>query len=208
MSTNWAPSNEAARKERFWRTAPQDPTKLHKQHGVPYFRPGHDRVLMPSSFMPVGEHAGKQMQAVSASYLVWVDDQPWSRQWVGWAPVTDFIDRFIRSDAETLAAIDFPYPRFYLTELAPPKPSDPQIPAFRAGIARLYTDPGHANEDLLHAFAVGCLHLRTNTYHRGAPPYYDVTVGKHCSALRNGAQLATFQQQRSSAGEWRNHFAK
>ena len=175
---------------------------------MPYFRRGHDRVLMPDDFMPLGTHAGKHLRAVPVDYLLWVDDQPWSRQWTPWQPVHDFIERFIRSDADTLEAIDFPDPRFYLTELAPPKPSDPQIPAFRAGIARLYTDPGHANEDLLHAYAIGCLNLRTTSYQRGAPPYYELTVGKHSTALRTGCHLATPEQYSTTRQDWQAWFAR
>lgn len=188
MSTHWSPSNEQARKERFWRTAPPDPTKVHKQNGVPYFRPGHDRVLMPSSFMPVGEHAGKQMQAVPAAYLVWVDDQPWAKAWTPWQPVHDFIDRFIRSDDDTLAAIDFPMPEFYVGPLHQPIDSrDRGLPCFRDGAARLWVRAAEPHQDLLHAFAVGCLNLKVTSYNRGYPPHYLLTAGKRSTALRNGA---------------------
>lgn len=206
MSTNWQPTNEAARKERFWRTAPVDPTRPFKKAGIPYRKPGSS-FLTPSNFMPVGEHAGKQMQAVPPAYLLWVDDQKWSRTWTGWSTVHDFIDRYIRCDSDALESFDLPpEPFLFLTALKAPSAGDPQIPAFRAGIAKLYTLPGHQYEDLLHAFACGCLNLRTTAYNRGAPPYYQLTVGKHSTALRQGATLTTTEQFTTTRQDWQAWF--
>jgi hypothetical protein len=102
--------------------------------------------------------------------------------------VHDFIDRFIRSDDDTLAAIDFPMPEFYVGPLHQPIDSrDRGLPCFRSGAARLWVRAAEPHEDLLHAFAVGCLNLKVTSYNRGYPPHYLLTAGKRSTALRNGA---------------------
>ena len=201
MSTHWSPSNAAAAKEKFWRTAPVDPTRPFQKAGVPYFRRGHDRALMPDNFMPVGEHAGKHLRAVPVDYLIWVDSQPWSRHWAPWAAVHDFIERFI-TDPEAAAAHNVPTgPVIFVDVLRKHVTTNP---LFIPGSAHLHCLPG--NEDLLHAFAIGALHLKTAWYQRGRLPHYDLTVAKHAAALRHGAHLITDPQLIEHKDNWLAYF--
>jgi hypothetical protein len=177
------------RRHRLFNGRQRDPTRQGKASDTPYFRKGHGRVLMPDSFMPVGEHAGKHLRAVPTEYLLWVNAQPWSKTWTPWQPVHDFIERFITSDPETANTAALP--------------AGPVIFLTKGGL--LHTLPGF--EDLLHAFAVGALNLRTNGYQRGTPPYYPLLlVRAHDAALRHGAtqiDRGTFHQHK---GQWMTHF--
>lgn len=170
----WSQSNDQLRRERFWRTPPKDPTAAARRGVGSYFRPGHNRVLMPDDFMPVGEHAGKHLRAVPADYLAWVDAQPWSHHWDSWLPVKDYLTRFpVEGNADTPV-------RFYVDSL---KQWPTQIRCFKAGSSHLHCLPGW--EDFLHAFVVGGLKLSRDYYQPGALPHYDLTVGKHHQALKN-----------------------
>lgn len=202
MSTHWSPSNEAARKEKFWRTAPVDPTRPFKKAGVPYFRRGHDRVLMPDDFMPVGQHAGKHLRAVPVDYLLWVDEQPWSREWAPWQAVHDFIERFITDPAEAAATHAVPTGPVIFVDALRRHPTE--IQCFKAGSAHLHCLPGY--EDLLHTFAVAALRLQTAWYQRGRLPHYDLTVAKHAAALRAGALLIPDKQLIEHQANWLAYF--
>lgn len=179
------------RDRRRWRTfnGPQrDPTRAGKASDTPYFRRGHDRLLGPDSFMPVGEHAGKHLRACPPDYLLWVDTQPWSQTWTPWAPVHDYIQRYILPDPETAAAIALPPdPIIYLTE---------------AGL--LHTLPGH--EDLLHAFAVGAINFKTLLYQKGTPPHYPLPPSKTALALRHGAHPIDRETFHQHKGQWMTYF--
>lgn len=175
---SWSPTPEQLRKERFWRTPPPDPTRLAKRAGVPYHarrsRARDTIVLMPSDFMPVGEHAGKHLHQVPAEYLLWVDSQPWAAHWPQWAPVHDYLARFPLPEA-----IEMPSPPLHLGPLLPQPGS--HVPALRAGAARLYTLPGW--EDYLHAYVIGALRLSRDYYHPAAPPHYLISRTLHQQSL-------------------------
>lgn len=190
MQPHLTPGQLDDRDRRRFRTfnGPQrDPTRAGKKSDTPYFRPGKDRILGPDDFMPVGEHAGKQLRAVPPEFLLWVDQQPWSKHWAPWAAVHSYIERYILPDPETAAAIDLPAgPIIFITE---------------GGL--LHTLPGY--EDMLHAFAVGALNLRTNGYTQGLPPHYQI-IGSHKAAIHHGAtqiDVSTFHQHKT---QWQTHF--
>lgn len=191
--------------KRNWRlfNGPQkDPTAEHSRRGVPYFKKGRDRVLMPDDFMPVGAHSRKHLRAVPVEYLLWVDRQSWAGQWVGWEPVRDYISRYITPDPETSGAAAVPPDNIIFVDCL--RKHETQIPCFKAGSAHLHTLPGQ--EDLLHAFAVGGLHLSRDWYQPGRLPHYDVTVGKHAVALRLGAVLIDDHQLIAHKDTWVAYF--
>lgn len=194
----WSRSAAEQARERFWRTPPQDPTRAFKKSGTPYFRPGHDRVLMPDDFMPVGEHARKHLRSVHPEYLLWVDRQPWSRRWDAWKPVSDYISRFPPS-IENLAMP--PDDILYVDAL---RKHPTRIPCFQKGSAHLHTLPGF--EDLLHAFVVGALSLSRDWYQPGKLPHYDLTVNKHAQALRYGVRLISDSQLIAHKDTWVQYF--
>lgn len=200
----WSRSAAEENREQFWRTPPKDPTKAHRKSGTPYFRRGQGRILMPDDFMPAGEHAGKHLRAVPVDYLVWVDAQPWSRHWAPWIPVSDYISRFVTSDAETSGAIETP-PASSILFMDELRKHPTRIKCFEAGSAHLHTLPGH--EDLLHAFAVGGLGLSRDYYQLGRLPHYDLTVGKHAQALRLGVTLVPDRQLIDHKDTWVQFFA-
>jgi hypothetical protein len=175
MST-WSPSNAAKARERFWRTAPKDPTRQAARAGVPYFRPGKDRILMPSDFMPVGVHAGKHLDQVPVEYLRWVNAQPWAASWIAWQPVADFISRFIFDSEET------------------PRPTVPEIgfileacPSSRYPYILKVSTRKHT--DYLHTFALGALDLKREWCIWQPYPHYTITTRVKDRALAAGAEL-------------------
>lgn len=180
----------------FWNTPPPDPTQLPAAAEVPYFRPGHQRVLMPDDFMPVGEHARKHLRAVPPAYLQWVNAQPWARDWHHWQPVADYLTRF------PLPAVlpDIPSPVIFVSPLKPCTVSK----AWRwPSMSQLHTLPGH--EDLLHAFALGALGIERRWYqrHYGALPHYELHESGQSHALSHGAVLADRVQVSDHLDLWR-----
>lgn len=182
MST-WSLSNEQRERERFWRTPVPDPTRAPKRAGVPHFAKRNTlRALMPSDFIPVGEHAGKHLHAVPKDYLLWVNAQPWAKDWPQWQPIADYIDRHLidASDSDRIEQYrEDTTPIFFVDRL---RQYPTQLRCFKAGSAHLHCLPGH--EDRLHAFAVGYLRLSRDYYQPGALPHYDLTVTKHQQALQ------------------------
>lgn len=180
----------------FWTTPPPDPTQLPAAAEVPYFRPGHQRVLMPSDFMPVGEHARKHLHAVPPAYLQWVNAQPWARDWPHWQPVADYLSRFpLPAGVATPPAVIFVSPLSPRTQTTDwPWPT----------LAQLHTLPGY--EDLLHAFALGALGLQRRWYqrHHGALPHYELHEHGQDRALGHGAELATHTQVTDHLRLWRS----
>ena len=167
----------------------RDPSLAGKASGTPYFRRGHGRILGPDDFMPVGEHAGKHLRAVPPEFLLWVDQQPWSKHWAPWEAVHSYIERYILPDPETASAIALPVgPIIFVTE---------------AGL--LHTLPGF--EDMLHAFAVGASNFKTLLYQsKSIPPHYPLPPSKQTLSLRHGAtqiDRATFHQHKT---QWQTHF--
>lgn len=79
---------------RFWNTAPVDPIKAALLDGRPHYNRVLGRVLMPDSFMPVGEHREKTMRNVPAEYYRWLLGQAWFGKSEKWAAVRDYLDRF------------------------------------------------------------------------------------------------------------------
>lgn len=166
----------------FWNTPPPDPTKLPAAAEVPYFRPGHQRVLMPDDFMPVGEHARKHLRAVPPAYLHWVNAQPWAQHWHHWQPVADYLTRFpLPVDLPATPAVIF---------VSPLAPCTPTQKWPWPSISSLHTLPGY--EDLLHAFALGALGLERRWYQRPhyELPHYELHELGQDRALGHGAELA------------------
>lgn len=180
----------------FWRTPPPDPTQLPAAAEVPYFRPGHQRVLMPDDFMPVGEHARKHLRAVPPAYLHWVNAQPWAQDWYLWQPVADYLTRFpLPSDLPPTPTIIF---------VSPLDPCTPTQAWPWPSIATLHTLPGY--EDRLHAFALGALGLQRRWYQRyyGQLPHYELHEVGQARALGHGADLATRAQVSDHLRQWRS----
>lgn len=192
----WSTSNEQLGSERFWRTPPPDPTQLPAAAEVPYFRPGHQRVLMPDDFMPVGEHARKHLRAVPPAYLHWVNSQPWAQHWHPWQPVADYLTRFpLPADLPATPAVIF---------VSPLDPCTPTRLWPWPSISSLHTLPGY--EDLLHAFALGALGLQRRWFHRhhGALPHYELHEVGQDRALGHGAELADRAQVTEHLRLWRS----
>lgn len=165
-----------------------DPTRAPKRAGTSYFarrsitREGK-RHLMPDDFMPAGPHASKHLRAVPPDYLLWVDRQPWSKDWVQWGPVADFIRNYVLSDpetAETIAVVTQPV--IFVDPLAQYPTS---LRCFKDGSSHLHTLPGHL--DLLQTFAQGALGLDPGWFQNKELPHFDLTVRKHRLALDCGA---------------------
>ena len=121
----WSASNAQLRKEKFWRTKPPDPTQPFRKAGVPYharrsITAKGGRVLMPDDFMPIGPHAGKHLRAVPTDYLLWVNAQPWSQNWVQWHPIADFISRFLIEGSDSDQSSSSSYS--YSSSITPPLP--------------------------------------------------------------------------------------
>lgn len=191
------------RRRRLLFNGPQiDPTREAKRHGRAYFRKGSMGVLMPDSFMPIGDHSSKHMRAVPVDYLLWVNAQPWASEWPQWQPVADYISRFITEGAETPPAVEPPAGPVIFVDPLQPFMGGP--PIFREGASHLHTLPGH--EDLLHAFAVGGLRLRRDWYQNKSAPHYDLTKAKHARALELGAVLIDRRQMGDHIATWREFF--
>lgn len=191
MQPHLSPGQLGDRDRRRWRTfnGPQiDPTRQGKKSDTPYFRRGQNRILGPDDFMPTGEHAGKHLRAVPPEYLLWIDQQPWSRQWAPWEAVHSYIERYILPDAETAAAINLPVgPIIFVTE---------------AGL--LHTLPGY--EDMLHAFAVGAINFKTLLYQKGPLPHYPLPPSKQAAALHHGAHPIDRETFHHHKAQWLTHF--
>lgn len=198
-------NDDDKRRHRFWNTAPPDPTKAARQGKGSYFRPGHNRVLMPDSFMPTGEHAGKTMRAVPLDFLLWVNAQLWAVNWDSWQPVADYISRFITADQDTPSSLpELPSPTFYLAPLSQSQSLKVSPSPLLKVCSALHCLPGH--EDLLHAFAVGGLNLSRDWYQPGALPHYLLTKTRHDHALRLGAQSISTQQQSQHTSQWIDYY--
>ena len=184
------------RRHRLFNGPQIDPTHEAAKRGVPYFRAGHGRVLMPDSFMPVGQHAGKHLRAVPVAYLRWVNAQPWAAQWRPWQPVADYLTRFPVPEANAEVCP----PIIFVDTLTPCVPTK----AWRwPSCCHLHCLPGH--EDKLHAFALGALGLERRWYQqpRGSMPHYDLNEAKQELALGHGAELVDRQQMVEHLRRWR-----
>lgn len=196
--------DQTKRRYRTFDGPQRDPTARHKAKGIPYFRKGHDRVLMPDDFMPVGTHAGKHLRAVPVDYLLWVDAQPWSKHWGPWEPVHDYMTRFILDSQDTDGARAPTTPIIFVDGcVIRPNASGP----FVEGSSCLHTLPGH--EDCLHAFAVGALKLRSEWYlYQGVSfPHYPLTTRKHDLALQCGAVEIDRTTVADHTATWHQYFA-
>lgn len=190
-----------------WKTfnGPQlDPTRAHKKHGTPYYArrsvtAAGGRVLTPHDMMPIGPHAGKHLHAVPADYLLWVNQQPWSRDWHLWQPVAQFIENYITSDAETSQTI--PVPTGPLIYVDPVQVWPTQIQCFKNGSSHLHTLPGYL--DYLHTFAIGALRLNPDWFQHKETPHFDLTIAKHQQAIRLGAVEISRQQMVEHMRLWR-----
>lgn len=200
----WSSTCRERRRERFWRTAPPDPTAQAKKRGTPYHArrsvtAAGGRVLMPDDFMPLGPHAGKQLRAVPPDYLLWVNQQPWSKAWHHWQPLADYIERFILSDPDTSEAIHIPTgPLMYVD---PVQVWPTQIRCFKNGSSHLHTLPGYL--DYLQTFALGALWLQPEWCQNKETPHYDLTIAKHQQAIRLGAVEISRQQMVEHMRLWR-----
>lgn len=198
--SQWSLSSAEKRREQFWRTPPPDPTRQHAKAGIPYYAKRNKlRALMPDDFMPVGPHAGKHLRAVPPDYLAWVDAQPWSKNWVQWQPVSDFISRFIAADPDTAAALDVPAQPVIFVDPLQQWPT--KLKCFRDGSSHLHTLPGHL--DLLQTFALGALALNPAWFQNKEMPHFDLTVRKHALALQCGAVQVDRRQAVAHLHLWR-----
>lgn len=177
----WSLSKEQMDREQFWLTAPVDPVAQAKANRVPHYNRAMGRVLMPQSHMPIGEHTGKIMAEVPASYLAWVNAQPWAATWPHWQPVADYLSR---------------HPFALENALHPPQlifVSDPiaTVPdeTWRwTSCIRLTALRDHEAE--LHAFAIGALNLRRDWARpasRDGPVHYRLTLRQGSRARYHGA---------------------
>lgn len=198
----WTETPEERRRWHLFNGRQIDPTRAPKRHGRAYFRRGAMGVLMPDDFMPVGEHASKHLRAVPVDYLLWVNAQPWARDWPQWQPVADYIARFITEGAETPPTVEPPAGPVVFVDPLQRFPG--AAPIFRDGSAHLHTLPGH--EDLLHAFAVGGLRLRRDWYLTRPAPHYDLTKAKHARALDLGAVQIDRRQMGEHVRTWHEFF--
>lgn len=200
----WSQTTAERRRARFWRTAPPDPTQQAKQRGTPYharrsITQDGDRVLMPSDMMPLGPHAGKHLHAVPPDYLLWVDQQPWSKAWHHWKPIASYIERFITCDAETSQAIHIPTGPLIYVEPIQRHPTS--IACFQAGSSHLHTLPDYL--DYLQTFALGALWLQPQWFQHKECPHYDLTIAKHQQAIRLGAVEISRRQMGEHLQLWR-----
>jgi len=194
------------RRHRLFNGPQHDPTALAKRAGLPHYARRSvtatgARVLMPSDFMPVTEHAGKHLHAVPHEFLRWVDAQPWAATWHDWAPVRDYLQRF-----------PLPEPRIENRELRTVSICVTTIEVhaaakglFKDGAARLYA-PQDDHQPHLHAFACGAVGLRRDWCRPAdatAPPHYLLTPARQELALSMGAELVTRRQQDEHAGHWK-----
>ena len=190
-----------------WKTfnGPQvDPTRQAKKHGTPYharrsMTADGGRILRPDDFMPIGPHAGKHLRAVPPDYLLWVNQQPWSRDWHLWQPVAQFIESYITCDRETSDAI--PVPTGPLIYVDPVQQWPTNIACFKAGSSHLHTLPGYL--DYLETFALGALWLQPNWLQNKETPHFDLTIAKHQQAIRLGAVEISRRQMGEHLRIWR-----
>ena len=193
MSTlNFSP--EDRRKFRLFNGPQHDPTRLAASAGVPYYRPGKGRVLMPDDFMPVGPHAGKHLRAVPPDYILWVNAQPWAATWAHWQPVADYLSRFLTTDPDAQDGLHpAAGPKIYLT-------------ALRGITAELHCLPG--DNDYLHTFAEGALHLDRSHFWNNPQyaeyPHYRLAAKKHDTALGHGAELIDAPTRLAHIRQWRS----
>jgi len=202
--SSWSLSPEQRRKEKFWRTPVPDPTRRPAQAGVPYHarrsitRDG-TRVLMPDDFMPIGPHAGKHLRAVPPDYLLWVNQQPWSRDWHHWQPVAHFIENYITCDPDTSESIHVPTGPLIFVDPVQVWPT--QIACFKNGTSHLHTLPGYL--DYLQTFALGALRLRPDWFQNKETPHFDLTIAKHQQAISLGAVEIPRQKMLEHIALWR-----
>lgn len=205
----WSASNAQLRKEKFWRTKPPDPTQPFRKAGVPYYAKrahGSRSNLTPSDFMPIGPHAGKHLHAVPPDYLLWVNAQPWSRNWVQWHPIADFISRFLidASDSDLSSGPPFSPLSPVQTQLIyvdPIQQWPTKIKCFQPGSSHLHTLPGHL--DLLQTFGIGALALNPDWFQHKECPHFDLTIRKHQLALQCGAVEIPRRQFAEHLQQWR-----
>lgn len=169
----------------WWNTAPRDPMKDAARAGRAHYNRVLGKVLMPQSAMPVGEHWGKIMERVPKRYLAWVEAQPWAARWRDWGPVREYLTRFpVPEEIGTLASSATNIIRVDRLRECVPDERWRWTQSSHLHVARA------ADEDLLHAFAVGALGLKRQWFQKHAGlSHYDLTPGKHAAALRAGAVL-------------------
>lgn len=188
------------RRHRLFNGRQIDPTHRAAKAGVPHYASrNRSRVLMPDDFIPIGPHAGKHLRAVPTDYLLWVNSQPWSKCWVQWQPVADFIDRFITSDPDTHDGRKAPECPIIFTDRLQIWPTERKC--FRDGSSQLHCLPGW--EDYLHTFALGALALDPRWHQNTLLPRYDLTKRKHALALECGALEVTDTQMRDHTALWK-----
>lgn len=78
----------------FWNTAPLDPVAKSAELGVPHYNRVLGKVLMPDSFMPLGQHREKTMRNVPTEYFAWLQEQAWFATSAKWEAVRDYLERF------------------------------------------------------------------------------------------------------------------
>jgi hypothetical protein len=193
------------RRHRLFNGRQIDPTRRAAQAGIPHYGTrNRSRVLMPDDFIPVGPHAGKHLRAIPPDYLLWVNAQPWSKCWVQWQPVADYISRFLLegSDSDPSSSYSSSYsysnPVIFVDRL---QIWPTERKCFRDGSSHLHCLPGW--EDYLHTFALGALALDPRWYQNKLLPHYDLTVRKHKLALECGVIEIPDTQMRDHTRLWK-----
>jgi hypothetical protein len=187
------------RRHRLFNGPQIDPTRRAAKAGVPHYGTrNRSRILMPDDFIPVGPHAGKHLRAIDPAYLLWVNAQPWSKCWVQWQPVADYISRFlIEASDSDLSRVPMTTPIF--TDRLQVWPTERKC--FKDGSSHLHCLPGW--EDYLHTFALGALALDPRWHQNKLLPHYELTKRKHELALQCGAVEIHDAQMREHTHLWK-----
>lgn len=179
-----------------------DPTHRAAKDGVPHYASrNRARILRPDDFIPIGPHAGKHLRAVPNDYLLWVNAQPWSRCWVQWQPIADYINNYLveASDSDLTFNPVNQVNQVIFTDRLQIWPTERKC--FRDGASHLHCLPGW--EDYLHTFALGALALDPRWYQNKLLPHYDLTKRKHQLALECGAREIPDTQMRDHTALWK-----
>lgn len=99
-------ANSPSRAEEFYRKPPDpDPVLVDAAAGRRHINPATGAVLFHQSVMPLGEHIGKIMERVPASYYLYLARQAWFSTSSKWAQVRSYIERH-RHEIEVRAATE------------------------------------------------------------------------------------------------------
>lgn len=189
------------RRHRLFNGPQIDPARRAAKAGIPHYGSrNRARILRPDDFIPVGPHAGKHLRAIAPDYLLWVNAQPWSKCWVQWQPIADYINNYLVEASDSDLQISKSPPlQVLFTDRLQIWPTERKC--FRDGSSHLHCLPGW--EDYLHTFALGALALDPRWYQNKLVPHYDLTKRKHQLALECGAIEIPDTQMRDHTALWK-----